>query len=370
MSEAEKTSVVFVVNGTASSALGVRAQAFAARLGEPYDIRLLYRSEHKIRSWLRFFFDLLRIKPQFSYVVDMSYSGVLAAALYKRLAGNKLIIDTGDVIYELAKSMGTRNWLGLWLTKQLEASSLKIADRIIVRGTRHEEWLRAQGMDRVDVIQDGVELDKFKPLDAAALRRHYHLEDVLTVGLVGTAIWNERWDMGYGWELVDALRLLKHAPVKGIIIGDGSGIARLKARCREYGIEDKVLFLGHVPHDQLPLYLNSIDICLSTQTNDLVGQVRTTGKLPLYLATGRYILASRVGEAALVLDEEMLVEYHGIKDPQYPQRLAERIQVILSDRARLNRGSLNQRLAAEKFDYDLLAAKLKTVLASCLQTVG
>jgi len=355
--------VAFLVNGTPTSALGVRAQAFAARLSDEFEIHLLYRSEHKRRSLLRFVLALWRIRPQLSYVFDMSYSGVLAAALYKILSGNRLIIETGDVIYELARSMGTRSRLGLWLTKQLETLSLNAADRLVVRGTRHKEWLNAQGFHRVDVIQDGVEVDEFKPMDATALRRQYQLDGVLTVGLVGTSIWNERWDMGYGWELVEALRRLKDAPVKGILIGDGSGIPRLQARCRDYGIEDKLLFLGRVPHDQLPLYLNLIDVCLSTQTNDLVGQVRTTGKLPLYLATGRYVLASRVGEAALVLDEEMLIEYESVKDLQYPQRLAQRIREILDDRPKLEKGRWNRYLAKQTFDYDVLAEKLKDVMS-------
>src|SRR5581483_5840630 len=128
-----------------------------------------------------------------------------------------------------------------------------------------------------------------------------------------------------GWDLIEALRLPRDKPVKGIIIGDGSGISRLKARCKQYEIEDKVVFLGFVPYDDLPLYLSMIDVCLSTQTNDIVGQVRTTGKLPLYLASGRYILASDVGEAALVLDHQMLVPYNGVKDQSYPVKLAERI---------------------------------------------
>ena len=71
-------------------------------------------------------------------------------------------------------------------------------------------------------------------------------------------------------------------------------------------------FAGQVPYAELPGWLHRMDICLSTQTNDVVGWVRTTGKLPLYLAAGRFVLASRVGEAARVLPEEMLVDGEGI----------------------------------------------------------
>lgn len=361
-----KPTITFLINGGPTGPLSTRAEAFAERLKGQYDIHLLYRSEHKISSLLRFAVTLFRLRPSLSYVFDMGYSGVLAAALYKLWANNRVVIDTGDVIYELAKSLGTRSRIGLWLTQQLEKLSLIIADHLIVRGTRHQQWLRSQGISRVEVIQDGVDVESFQSAEATALRRQLALDKVLTIGLIGTSVWNEQWDMGYGWELVETLRLLRDEPVKGILIGDGDGIPRLKARCREYGIEENMLFLGHVPYEQLPLYLDLIDVCLSTQTNDLVGQVRTTGKLPLYLAAGRFILATRVGEAARVLDDDMLVDYEGVKDTQYPQRLAERIRAILCDRTQLERGQRNRRVAAEHFDYDVLAERLKRVIAGLI----
>ena len=52
--------------------------------------------------------------------------------------------------------------------------------------------------------------------------------------------------------------------------------------------------------------LGALDVVLSTQSNDVVGQVRTTGKLPLYMANGRFILATDVGEASLVLPDAWL----------------------------------------------------------------
>lgn len=155
------------------------------------------------------------------------------------------------------------------------------------------------------------------------------------------------------------------------MIGSGSGIPHLRARCREYEIEDKILFLGHVAFERLPAYLGLIDICLSTQTNDIVGQVRTTGKLPLYLAAGRYVLASKVGEAAIVLEQEMLVEYEGVKDQGYPQKLAARIETILAHPERLELSAHNIVIAKAHFDYEVLAERMKEVIgATILQNVS
>jgi hypothetical protein len=162
--------------------------------------------------------------------------------------------------------------------------------------------------------------------------------------------------------LVELMRLLENKPVKGVMIGGGSGIFHLKARCREYGVEEKMIFLGHVAYEQLPAHLGMIDVCLSTQSNDLVGQVRTTGKLPLYLAAGRYVLASKVGEAAVVLRPEMLVPYIGVVDREYPQKLAERVRGILADRQTLESGVGNISVAKEVFEYSKLAERLGEVI--------
>jgi len=188
---------------------------------------------------------------------------------------------------------------------------------------------------------------------------NWALSNVLTVGLVGAVHWNTRDQSCYGWDLVEALRLLKGQPVVGVLIGDGSGLPRLQERCRRYGIEDHMRFLGRIAYERLPRYVNLLDVCLSTQTDDLIGRVRTTGKLPLYLACGRYVLASRVGEAALVLEDAMLVDYHGTVDPDYPGRLAERLAGLIQDPKRLVCGWANIAIARTQFDYAVLAERLR-----------
>jgi glycosyltransferase involved in cell wall biosynthesis len=358
--------VAYIVNGDFESAMGYRARALAACLKTRYDIRVAYREGNKLGSLFRFVRFLSAVRPQLSYVFDMSYSGVLGAWLYKQLFGGRLIIDTGDAIYELARSVGNRGRVALWLTGWLERFSLKVADGIVVRGTYHQKFLAARGY-HAEVIQDGVDVQAFTPLNVGDLRKEHGLEGCLTIGLVGSSVWSERLQMCYGWELVELLRLLKDAPVKGIIIGDGSGIAHLKARCREYAIEDKILFLGYVPFSRLPQYLMLMDVCLSTQTNDLAGRVRTTGKLPLYLAAGRYVLASRVGEAALVLDEDMLVAYEGVKDELYPQKLADKIKLILEQPARIKSGAANVSLAQKHFDYSMLAGRMEEFIEATMK---
>jgi len=357
--------LAFLVNGAYVSPMGYRARSFARHLANSHDIHIAYRSKNKPVSTLNFLRFLFLRRPVLTYVFDMAYAGVLAAALYKVVSRNHVIIDTGDSISDLARSLGDRGRVGLWLTDALQHISFACADCIIVRGSYHRELLRDRNI-RVEVIHDGVDVEQFVPHDASELRRQLGLDDVLTIGVVGSSIWNEKLQICYGWDLVETIRLLKDKPVKGILIGDGSGIVRLKTLCRRYGIEDKVLFLGFRPYEDLPLYLSIIDICLSTQTNDVVGKVRTTGKLPLYLASGRYILASKVGEAALVLDDQMLVEYDGVKDAGYPFKLAQRINRLLEQNISFRPLPRNIAVARDRFDYSVLSKRVKTLIDSII----
>jgi glycosyltransferase involved in cell wall biosynthesis len=354
--------IAFLVNGEYESAMGHRARAFQTHLASRYDIRIAYRSRRKLFSILRFIAFLLWNRPMAAYVFDMAYSGVIAAGIYKTISRRGLIIDTGDCISALARSMG-RGAVGVWLTQYLETLSLCAADRIVVRGSFHRDMLLENHI-RAELIHDGVDIAQFAPGDVSQLRSRMGLDGVLTVGMVGTSIWSGELRMCYGWELVETIRLLRDKPVKGIFIGGGSGIAYLKARCREYGIEDRIVFAGYVPYEKLPAYLNMIDVCLSTQTNDIVGRVRTTGKLPLYLAAGRYVLASRVGEAALVLPDEMLIDYHGVIDPNYPVKLAERILNLLKRQWPFEPSVENLALA-RNFDYSVLAERVDAAILGC-----
>jgi len=358
-------SVAFIVNGGTDGAIGHRARAFAARLRDRYAIRTAFRSGRRLGALVEFVAFLFRTRPAVVYVFDMAVAGVLATALYKLLVGAWMIVDTGDAIYELVRSSGVRGPLGAALTRWFEHFSLWVADCVVVRGTRHQQYLASRGVDAV-VIQDGVDVTLFAPQPDGGLRAQYGLDGWLTVGLVGASVWSQKLHMAYGWDLIEALRLLGPAPVKGVIIGDGSGIPRLKQRARDYGLADRVLFLGRVPYEELPRYLGLIDVCLSTQTNNLAGQVRTTGKLPLYLACGRYILASKVGEAALVLDEEMLVDYQGARDDGYPARLAGRIRALLDDPEFRTRALRNVAVARERFEYAVLAEKAAAVIEAGL----
>jgi glycosyltransferase involved in cell wall biosynthesis len=350
--------MAFLVNDAEESAMGRRARGLATQLAESWKISFLHRpSGSRGRVALAFWRAIRELRPELIYVLDMAAPGVAAALPRKMLGSAAVVIDTGDAITELTRSAQLRGPVGLAATRLLEESGLRLASHIVVRGFFHQELLARRGICST-WIPDGYEKELFYPA------KDPPRSSELCIGLVGSAIWNGSLPATYGYDLIEIVAALSDLPVRGVLVGDGSGLERLLAHAASRGVGGRITFAGRVPYTELRSWLHSFDVALSTQTNDVVGQVRTTGKLPLYLASGCFVLASRVGEAARVLPPEMLVNYEGARDPNYPARAAAHLRRLMQARTPLRALGLEaaERLAPT-YDYRELSARLGTLLS-------
>ncbi len=359
--------LLFFINGFKASSAGIRARMFAEKLPSEWEIHFNYRPTQKWKGIIPFIQSALHLQPDIIYVMDTAYTGVLAGFISKGLTGCKLITDTGDVAYELAKSSGTYSKQQLALINWIEQMAITNSDCLVVRGSYHKSYLEKQGMDNVVFIADGVDMSSAEAVDSTVMRTQLGLGNHLVVGMVGTMIWSEKHQMCYGWDIVEALGLLKSMPVKALLVGDGDGRRILENRVRELDIADRVIFTGQIPYDDVPSYLSAMDVCVSTQSNDLVGMVRTTGKLPLYLAYGKYVIATDVGEAKKVLPGVgCLMPYTAVRDDEHPARLAQHLKKLLDQPEILQITEEAKQVAKDNFDYEILARRLEKICQTVL----
>jgi glycosyltransferase involved in cell wall biosynthesis len=93
--------------------------------------------------------------------------------------------------------------------------------------------------------------------------------------------------------------------------------------------------------------------------------VRTTGKLPLYLAHGKYVIATDVGEAKKVLPGVgCLLPYTGVRDDTHPGRLAIQLQKLLDEPEQFQIKEEAKQVAKNNFDYKMLAQRLEKVMSN------
>jgi glycosyltransferase involved in cell wall biosynthesis len=287
------------------------------------------------------------------YLVDVGKTTAVAAIL-GRLLGKRVIVDTGDACFALSRSLGDRSFAGLLLIGLGEWATLRCAHRIVVRGRAHADLVPGGAVHIPDVAPPGA-----GPVSGAEVRVGLDLEDRFVVGLVGSLILSPRLGVSYGWDLVESLPHLD-AAVVALIVGDGSGRGELERRARQLNVVDRCRFVGAVASERVSEHVGAMDATLSTQTNDVVGQVRTTGKLPLYLACGRPVLASHVGEAARVLGPlGWTIPYRGRLDRGYPARLAAMIEAWRVDPDGAGeRQAVAGRLSAAEFDVATMRERL------------
>lgn len=356
--------ISLLVNAGPQSIEAVRARGLT-RLHPPDQTQFLFREGGRWASFRRWHQQLADFQPDVLYVLNTALPGVPVACRWSRRRGIPFILDTGDAIVEMARRSGIGAGWRIPILKWLEGSGLRRAHTVVVRGTRHREHLQQLGVRRVELIRDGfAEQTSVRNDTVDALRTQLGLAGRFVVGVMGSLVFSPRLGICYGWDLVEALPHLTDLPVTTMVIGDGNGQAWLQSRAKELGVERRIVFTGRIPYAEVPTYLRVMDVALSTQTNNLPGQVRTTGKLPEYMAAERFIIASRVGEAALVLPGGMLLDYDGEVDRQYPQRLAARIRDLYAHPGDLKARHQLPAIARELCSYDVLAARFQSVISA------
>ncbi len=118
----------------------------------------------------------------------------------------------------------------------------------------------------------------------ATIRRRLGIpEAALVFGIVGSLNLTRRLDWCYGGELVRALRLTNREDLRVLIVGDGSGRARLEQLAGDE-LGKRVLLPGRCAPEEVLDHLAAMDVASLPQTLDSAGALRYTSKLSEYVA--------------------------------------------------------------------------------------
>ncbi|NNF58387.1 MAG: glycosyltransferase [Rhodothermaceae bacterium] len=180
------------------------------------------------------------------------------------------------------------------------------ADALIAVSEGVADWLDgfAEARGRIHVVPNGVDADRVRPgLDPAWTAS----DGTFVIGFVGSL---KPW---HGLSvLAEAFaRLHRAAPeARLLLVGDGPEREPLTAQLHDLGVQDAVQFAGAVPPNEVPRWLAAINVAVAPYA-DATACYFSPLKIFEYMAAGRAIVASRVGQVAEVLDHEataLLVE--------------------------------------------------------------
>jgi glycosyltransferase involved in cell wall biosynthesis len=318
----------------------------------PLEAAGLTRSAFDLRNNLIFTAGALHVigtapPPDFIYqrYSRFTWAGVAASLLFER----PLFLE-----YNGSEVWVGKHWdeAGMFdLLERFEQLNLRAAERIfVVSEVERNNLLNAGVPDhKIIVNPNGVDVDRFRPgVGGSDVRLELGVgDDEQLVGFVGT------FGPWHGvMELAKAIaQLPREASLKFLLVGAGKLKSEMEQTIREAGLIDRVIFTGPVAHDRVPALLDACDILVSPHIpladgSDFFG---SPTKLFEYMAMGKGIVASRLGQIGDVLSHE---ETALLVEPGNSEELAEAmVRLANSKELRKRLGDNARRVAVEKFTW-------------------
>jgi glycosyltransferase involved in cell wall biosynthesis len=274
-----------------------------------------------------------RFRPQAIYQRHTAFN--CSGALLSRLLRIPLVLEFNSS--ELWKG---RFWGGLHLTRAaalVERINLRAVDRVVVVSDVLRGQLVAAGVApaRLVLNPNGVDPTQFRPdRNGTAVRRRLGLDSTIVVGFSGT------FGLWHGIPTLAAVlaRVAEARPqVHWLLIGDGPLRRLVDEAIAADALQERVCLPGLVPHAEMPDYLAACDILVSPHGRQADGGefFGSPTKLFEYMAAGRPIVASAIGQIA----EALVDEYSALLvPPDDPEALCHAIVRLVDDaclRARL-----------------------------------
>ena len=278
--------------------------------------------------------------------------GALPAIWAAYRHGKPVHYDWDDWEYEIYNYRPMNTLVGKSLNA-FETMIPRLADTVSVASLSLKELCLERGVraDRIFESHVGADLQMFRPdIDGDHVKRIHDVEGplVLYLGQLHGAQYAELF-------LHAAKFVLSEKPeTQFMVVGTGDRFGELHGLSEGLGIGHKIIFTGAVAHPMVPQYIAAADIAVACFEDNNQTRCKSPLKIVEYLASGKAIVASDVGEA------RNMVEGCGIlTKPGEVMSLAHGILDLMNDPARrVELGFKARQRAEEKYNWGVTASNL------------
>lgn len=255
------------------------------------------------------------------------------------------------------------NPIGSWIYfQQMEKHLLKMVDTISVasNGLRSLSQKMNFPDERTFYIPVGADLDVFSPReDGISIRKEY--------GLPGHLVLYQGQLSGsnYVYLFLQAASkvLARRDGVHFVVVGGGDKFHQAVKVAQDLNIGDKVLFTDKIPHKRVPTFISSADVVVASFENNSQVICKSPLKVVEYMASGKAIVASRVGDVP-----DMIGDCGILVDPENSTAMSDAIEKLLNDNNLRSKLGRKARQRAEQFySWHKSAATLMKAYHKALQ---
>jgi glycosyltransferase involved in cell wall biosynthesis len=161
----------------------------------------------------------------------------------------------------------------------------------------------------------------------------------------------------------DCIQTLRYLPenIKLAVLGDGPLVKDLIDMAKDFGLEERVLFLGHIGQEKLPAYLKACDIFIRPSRSEGMGISFLEA-----MVAGLPVIATQEGGIADFLFDEKLnpdMPTTGFAVPvDSPKQIAVMVKSILEHPEKVAQVVANAKaMVMERYDWDTIAKEMKEV---------
>jgi glycosyltransferase involved in cell wall biosynthesis len=205
-------------------------------------------------------------------------------------------------------------------------------------------------------LPNGSDVDRLRPVprDEARCRLGWPL-DVPIIGYIGAIFWRDAHLMAQAFNLIR-----QREPRARLLL---AGYFNIEIEKLVTAPED-VVRSGHIDYDQISLYLSACDVCWLPLCNSGANRGRFPLKLNDYMAVGRAVVTTAVGDVTELIERGQF----GTACGDEPAELAEHVLALLHDRDRCElMGRYGRELAVKEFHWDQIAERLARFYQQVLQ---
>ena len=271
------------------------------------------------------------------------------------------LVHTYHTLYEYYTHYITRGHFTVPAKKLAAAISKFYCEKcnaLIVPTRKVEDILYSYDVDKnMNIIPTGIELNKFyrenyTDEEIKFMRESFNIQDsdFLCV-YIGRIAKEKSIDV-----LIGMFSKIKDEIFKFMIVGRGPVVDELKNQAENLGISDRVIFVGEVPHDKVPVYYQMGDVFLNASVSETQGLTFVEAMAAKTPVNARYDLNL---EDLLVKNEAGLVyknEEEFISNIMLLKQNKELREKIIE-----NAYNVSQDFTAEKFGERVEAVYKKTI---------
>jgi teichuronic acid biosynthesis glycosyltransferase TuaC len=156
-------------------------------------------------------------------------------------------------------------------------------------------------------------------------------------------------------DIVDSLQYLP-SNVKLLILGQGYEEQNLKSQISNLKIENRVQFLGFIPHNEMPKYLHISDIFIRPSLSEGFGNSFIEA-----MAAGIPVIATPVGGIVDFLVDGQTGLFCEVKNPR---SIAQKVEKLMKDRESRDYITKNAtKMVEEKYGWGKVAGEMKNILS-------